>query len=81
MQPESAWFNADQGNFADEFLWRRFRFGFKADLFESWVLHIEGDFDLNESPGEMYSRLTDAYIGWSPTENLDLKVLKQSVRI
>jgi len=79
VQPESAWLNSDQGNFADEFLWRRFRFGFKSDLFERWVLHIEGDFDLDGSSGEKYSRLTDAYIGWSPTENLDLKVLKQSV--
>jgi hypothetical protein len=27
----------------------------------------------------MYARLTDAYIGWSPEENLDFKILKQSV--
>jgi phosphate-selective porin OprO/OprP len=79
VQPEAAWFEAEQGEFADEFLWRRFRFGFKSDLFREWVLHIEGDFDLDESLGSMYTRLTDAYIGWSPAENLDLKILKQSV--
>jgi phosphate-selective porin OprO/OprP len=42
------------------------------------VLHIEGEFDLNESLGKSYSRLTDAYIGWSPIKNHDLKVCKQS---
>ncbi len=79
IQPEAAWFDADQGEFTDEFLWRRFRFGFKADVFRKWALHIEGDFDLNESSGDMYVRLTDAYIGWSPNKNLSLKFLKQSV--
>ena len=79
IQPEAAWFEADQGDFADEFLWRRFRFGFKANLLQKWVLHIEGDFDLNDSFGNWYSRLTDAYIGWSPADNLDFKMLKQSV--
>ena len=78
LQPESAWFESDQGDFSDEFLWRRFRFGFKSNLLQKWVLHIEGDFDLNESFGDMYERLTDAYIGWSPKDNLDLKFLKQS---
>ena len=78
IQPESAWFEADQGDFADEFLWRRFRFGFKSNLFQKWILHIEGDFDLEASFGDMYERLTDAYIGWSPRGNLDLKFLKQS---
>lgn len=79
IQPESAWFDTNQGEFVDEFLWRRFRFGFKADVFRKWVLHLEGDFDLNESFGDWYSRLTDAYVGWSPNKNLSLKFLKQSV--
>jgi phosphate-selective porin OprO/OprP len=56
----------------------RTHFGFKADLFQEWVLHIEGDFDLNESLGDSYSRLTDAYIGWNPEHYLKLKILKQS---
>ena len=79
IQPESVWFDGDQGDFSDEFLWRRFRFGFKADIFRQWVLHIEGDFDLNRPLGDMYTRLTDAYIGWSPKKDLDIKFLKQSV--
>jgi phosphate-selective porin OprO/OprP len=77
LQPDSAWFDADEGHFNDE-LWRRFRFGFKSDVFRNWVVHLEGDFDLNNKPGEMYTRLTDAYIGWSPTDNLTIKAFKQS---
>jgi phosphate-selective porin OprO/OprP len=42
------------------------------------VLHLEGDFDLNEPIGDWYSRLTDAYVGWSPSKNLSFKFLKQS---
>lgn len=78
LQPDSAWFDADQGEYTDYFLWRRFRFGFKSDIFRQWVLHIEGEFDLNESLGDAYTRLTDAYVGWSPKKNLNLKVLKQT---
>ena len=79
LQFESAWFDAEQGEFSDDFTWRRFRFGFKSDVFHDWVLHLEGDFDLNNSLGNMYERLTDAYIGWSPKKDLDFKFLKQSV--
>ena len=71
------WVDGDAGNVNDA-LWRRFRFGFKADVFENWVVHVEGSFDLNDSLGDMYSELTDAYIGWSPSENLTVKILKQS---
>jgi phosphate-selective porin OprO/OprP len=77
LQIDSAWFDADQGEFND-ILWRCFRFGFKALLFQDWTLHIEGDWDLNESLGAGYNRLTDAYIGWHPGKNWYLKILKQS---
>ena len=77
LQPDSTWFEADEGDFKD-ILWRRFRFGFKSDVFRNWLVHLEGDFDLNKKLGEWYSRLTDAYIGWSPTDKLTIKALKQS---
>ena len=77
LQLDSAWFDADEGDFNDV-LWRRFRFGFKSDVFRNWVVHLEGDFNLNNKLEEMYNRLTDAYIGWSPTNNLTIKALKQS---
>ena len=77
LQIDAPWFEADQGEF-DDILWRRFRFGFKTLLFQDWVLHIEGSWDLNQSLGEAYERMTDAYIGWRPRKHLDLKILKQS---
>lgn len=80
LQVDSAWFDADEGEFSDAFIWRRFRFGFKADLFQDWVVHVEADIDLDESLGDMYTRLTDAYVGWAPGDYLALKVLKQSAR-
>ncbi len=78
LQTDSAWFDSDQGQFDDAFLWRRFRFGIKADVFRDWVVKIEGDFDLNESLGNSYTRLTDAFIGWNPSESLNLRALKQA---
>lgn len=77
LQAETAFFDADQGDY-DDSRWRRFRFGFKASLFQHWVFHMEGDFDLNNEPGDNYSRLTDSYIGWYPNKRLAVKVLKQS---
>lgn len=80
LQVDSALFDADEGRYSDAFIWRRFRFGFKADVFQDWVVHVEADIDLNESLGDMYTRLTDAYVGWTPGEYLELKVLKQGAK-
>lgn len=77
LQIDSAWFDASEGEFQD-ILWRRFRFGFKADFLQEWVLHLEGDWNLNKNLDESYSRLTDAYIGWNPDKSWGLKALKQS---
>lgn len=77
LQMDSAWYDADQGEFND-LLWRRLRFGFKSIQRGDWVLHIEGDFDLNEGLGHSYVRLTDAYIGYAPSSQWGAKVLKQS---
>jgi len=77
LQFESAWFDADQGEY-DDFVWRRFRFGFKSALAGDWIVHVEGDFDLNQSLDDWYNRLTEAYIGWNPGPKLDLKLLKHS---
>ena len=77
LQAEGAYFDADQGDF-DDSSWRRFRFGFKAGFAGDWVAQLEGDFDLNESFGDWYTRLTDAYVGWQPDESRDLRILKHS---
>lgn len=76
LQGDLAWVDADEGDFDDE-LWRRFRFGFKSQLANDWVVQLEGDFDLNEAD-DVYSRLTDAYLGWNPSDKLDLRFLKHS---
>ena len=77
LQAEAMYFDADQGDF-DDSTWRRFRFGFKAKFAGDWVAQLEGDFDLNESFNDWYTRLTDAYIGWQPDESRDLRILKHS---
>lgn len=78
LQADSAYFDADQGRFSDAFRWRRFRFGFTSHLFQDWTVRIEGAFDLEQSIGDIYTSLTDAYIGWAPNDSLNLKVLKHS---
>jgi phosphate-selective porin OprO/OprP len=50
--------------------------GFKATLFEDVTMHVEADFKLEEDP--VYNRLTDAYIGRSRSDELAIKVGKQS---
>lgn len=78
LQADAMYFDADQEGEFDDSTWRRFRFGFKADFAGDWVAQLEGDFDLNESFGDWYTRLTDAYIGWQPDESRDLRILKHS---
>ena len=85
-QLDAAWLNPDgtgeDGNSLDNFSdtsWRRFRFGFVAEMFDDWKVHLEANFDLNEDPGDWYTNLTDAYIQFSPRKEFGLKVLKQSV--
>ena len=77
LQADAIFADADEGEF-DDLLWRRFRFGFKSKLANDWVVQLEGDFDLQESVGDWYSRLTDAYVGWNPGEELDLRFFKHS---
>ena len=76
-QGDYAWFDADEGDY-DSLRWRRFRFGFASELARHWTVRLEGDFDLNNSPGDMYNRLTDAHLDWQVTENASLKILKHS---
>lgn len=77
LQADASHFDADQGDFEGA-NWRRFRFGFKAHFAGDWMAQLEGDWDLNRSSGNWYSRLTDAYIGWQPDEARDLRILKHS---
>jgi phosphate-selective porin OprO/OprP len=76
-QGDYAWFDADEGDY-DDLRWRRFRFGFISDFAHDIKLQVEGDFDLNNSLGDNYSRLTDAYLGWEWRADHELKLLKHS---
>lgn len=86
LQADSYWFGADKDNVpvgvdddVSDVIWRRFRFGFKSEFAGGYTLQVEGDFDLNNELDDLYSRLTDAYIGYAPGEAWELKFLKQSV--
>ncbi|MDZ8120159.1 porin [Pontiella agarivorans] len=64
----------------EDLIWRRLRLGLKTQLFQDWLIHIEGDFDLNEIENwdAFNNRLTDSYIGWAPSAKVKMKVGKQS---
>jgi phosphate-selective porin OprO/OprP len=86
LQADSYWFNADKEDVpvgadddANDVLWRRFRFGFKSEFGGGYTLQLEADFDLNNEFDDLYNRLTDAYIGYSPGTDWGVKLLKQSV--
>jgi phosphate-selective porin OprO/OprP len=76
LQLDAAFFDANRGEY-ERLTWRRFRFGAKSSVFRQGILHVEADFDLNKT-SDPYSRLTDAYFGWSCNESLSLKFGKQS---
>lgn len=79
LQAESYYFDANDQGDIDDSLYRRSRLGFKARLLDNWVVHIEGDFDLNSNADDRYNRLTDAYLSWSPNQTTTIKLLKQSI--
>ena len=76
LQLDAAWVESDQGDYADT-AWRRFRFGFKGKQGE-FKYALEADINLNNSPEDMYNRLTDANVSWSLDKTTELKFLKQS---
>jgi phosphate-selective porin OprO/OprP len=84
-QIDAVWVNPDgldeEGNSLDNLSdtrWRRFRFGAEAYMFDTWKLHLEANFDLNEDFSDWYTNLTDAYIQWEPSKKLKIKAFKQS---
>jgi phosphate-selective porin OprO/OprP len=76
-QIDSAWYDADQGDY-DDTRWRRFRFGFTADVLAAGALRLEGEFDFNNKPNSSYRRLTDAHFEWQFENDWKLTALKQS---
>ncbi len=81
LQLDSVWVNPDSPDDAenwDDLTWRRARFGFKANLFNEWTAHIEGDFNLETDLNDMYNKLTDAYIAYEPGNSTKIKAFKHS---
>lgn len=65
----------DQKDF-DDLEIRRLRLGGKAKLFHHFALHSEVELSPEEDP--VYTRLTDTYLAWSPREDLEFTIGKQS---
>lgn len=81
LQGDAVSFHSEDASY-DDFDWRRFRMGFKAQIFNHFILHAEMDGDMNDVDEDdwdaFYGRLTDAYVGWNPSKAAKLKVGKQS---
>ncbi|MFO7937105.1 MAG: porin [Kiritimatiellia bacterium] len=75
-------FSDNDDNKLEDAVWRRFRFGAKAEIFQDFTLHTEMDLDMNEADSgqwdKFYLRLTDSYIKWDKYEEATVKVGKQS---
>lgn len=72
-------FNSEDNGSVNDMDWRRFRFGTKVTLFNDFLIHVEADLDPNNIDNrDFYKGLTDAYIAWSKSKALKLKVGKQS---
>lgn len=77
FQYEFAAVDADQG---DHHEWnvRRMRVGVKSEIFRQFIVHVEVELNPQERD-PLYKRLTDAYVEWEHSDQLALKVGKQSV--
>ncbi len=80
LQGDAVSFHSEDGSY-DDFDWRRLRMGFKARLFNNFIVHAEMDGNLNNIGNGwdgFYVRLTDAYASWHPSEAGKVKIGKQS---
>lgn len=77
LQADAMSFNGGDSSY-EAFEWRRARGGFKANFAQGFILHAEGDFDL-QGGNPIYVGLTDAYLAWSSDDRLKITLGKQSV--
>jgi phosphate-selective porin OprO/OprP len=71
--------NVQRRSTSDNFRNRRTRIGFKAKAFQTVTIHTEVDLNL-EGDGETYSKLTDAYVKWSPEKWFNLTAGKHGAK-
>lgn len=62
---------------AEDWRVRRSRLGSRLGWSRNWEWKTEVDFDLNEA-SPLYLRLTDAYLKWTPSERVAIKIGKQA---
>lgn len=80
LQADAAFFDATQAaNSFESLLWRRFRAGFKATVFNDFTVHSEADLELNDRD-PLYNKLTDTYVAWSRSDAFELIVGKQGTK-
>jgi phosphate-selective porin OprO/OprP len=70
--------DSDQGD-ADDWETRRLRSGVKIKFADKWLIHAEANFDA-DNPDPFYTKLTDAYLQYTASEQLVITVGKQSVK-
>ena len=56
LQGDAYSFRDDDSNSNDDTTWRRFRFGFKAKVFDDFTLHSEMDLDMNEADSDSWDK-------------------------
>lgn len=77
LQVDHAFVEAAHGDASDTNL-RRLRFGFEAEFGKGLRTHVEADYD--PGGGNLnYTRLTDAYLAWSPKKAVDVTLGKHGV--
>jgi hypothetical protein len=84
FQADFPLFHSNQGEYSEAQV-RRFRLGFISSWLADLTLHVEADLDLSCEQVEVcdddaYVGLTDAYLGWAPSEAFGLKIGKMSAR-
>jgi phosphate-selective porin OprO/OprP len=82
LQVDGLVVDSNRGNY-DDLLVRRLRLGAQSRWFDDFVLHVEGDIDVDCNRGEdckqdEYEGLTDAYLGWDRYDAFRLEVGKIS---
>ncbi|NDV61355.1 hypothetical protein G0Q06_02695 [Puniceicoccales bacterium CK1056] len=77
LQYDYAYYDEDDTGSWDDTVWRRARAGFKATVLNNFTVHVEGNFDL-ENTDPAYDGLTDAYLGFKLPNGLSIKLGKQS---
>jgi phosphate-selective porin OprO/OprP len=76
LQLDQAYVDAGRNKLSEGAL-RRLRLGAKLSFRNDILLHTEADYDW-QSGQPVYNRLTDAYVGWSPSTAVNLRVGKHS---